>query len=336
MRAPRLTLSGATRPRRTGRVPLAALSRQCLWQSDPIKLGRQPSQTQSTGGPRLPPVARGGFSLLEVMLSLTLSIVLLSAIFSAMNQSWRLTASGREEMARSQLARALLRKISLDVRAVMFVPPPPSDGETDSTASTTGSTASTGGSTATSTSSTAATDSTTETEPNATSIGIRGTATQIELHISRARRDLNFATNVDGNTIETRTSDLLAVTYALALAGSGSTVGTGLIRTEGDRLIVQTVEENGGGAALASKSQSLAPEVAALAFRYFDGTNWQTEWDSVVNGYLPRAVEVSIAFPPPANAGGPLANVTVSSSTNQFRTVILVPVADPLPPELMP
>ena len=33
---------------------------------------------------------------------------------------------------------------------------------------------------------------------------------------------------------------------------------------------------------------------------------------------------------------GPLANVTVSSSTNQFRTVILVPVADPLPPELVP
>lgn len=293
------------------------------------------------------PPRRRGFSLLEVMLSLTLSIMLLSAIFSAMNQSWRLTASGREEMARSQLARALLRKISLDVRAVMFVPPPPSDGEADSTSTTTGTTASTGSSstgasttspsvsTATSAASTT-TDSTTEEEPSATSIGIRGTATQIELHISRARRDLNFATNVDGNNVATRTSDLLAVTYALAMAGSGSTVGTGLIRTEGDRLIVQTVEENGGGAALASKSQALAPEVAALAFRYFDGTAWYDVWDSAEAGYLPRAVEVSIGFTPPTNAGGPLTNVTVSSSTNQFRTVILVPVADPLPPELVP
>ena len=290
---------------------------------------------------------RRGFSLLEVMLSLTLSVVLLSAIFSAMNQSWRLTASGREEMARSQLARALLRKISLDVRAVMFVPPPPSEGETDSASSTTSSTTSTSSSTASSSSSTSAstssttaattaTDSTTETEPSAKSIGIRGTATQIELHISRARRDLNFATNVDGNTVTTRTSDLLAVTYALALAGSGSTVGTGLIRTEGDRLIVQSVEANGGGAAAISKSQALAPEVAALAFRYFDGTTWYTVWDSAENGYLPRAVEISIAFTPPKNTGGPLANVTVSSSTNQFRTVILVPVADPLPSELAP
>ena len=293
------------------------------------------------------PTRRRGFSLLEVMLSLTLSVMLLTAIFSAMNQSWRLTASGREEMARSQLARALLRKISLDVRAVMFVPPPPSDDDADSKSSSTSSTASTSGSTTSSTSSTsasssstttstAATDSATETKPSATSIGIRGTATQIELHISRARRDLNFATNVDGNTVTTRTSDLLAVTYALALAGSGSSAGTGLIRSEGDRLIVQSVEEHGGSVAQISKSQALAPEVVALAFRYFDGTHWQTVWDSVSNGYLPRAVEVSIAFTPPKNAGGPLANVTVSSSTNQFRTVILVPVSDPLPPELVP
>ena len=287
------------------------------------------------------PTRRRGFSLLEVMLSLTLSVMLLTAIFSAMNQSWRLTASGREEMARSQLARALLRKISLDVRAVMFVPPPPSDDDADSKSSSTSSTASTSGSTTSSTSSTSAssssaTDSATETKPSATSIGIRGTATQIELHISRARRDLNFATNVDGNTVTTRTSDLLAVTYALALAGSGSSAGTGLIRSEGDRLIVQSVEEHGGSVAQISRSQALAPEVVSLAFRYFDGTHWQTVWDSVSNGYLPRAVEVSIAFTPPKNAGGPLANVTVSSSTNQFRTVILVPVSDPLPPELVP
>ena len=160
--------------------------------------------------------------------------------------------------------------------------------------------------------------------------------TQMELHISRARRDLNFATNVDGNHIATRTSDLLAVTYSLALPGSGSTIGTGLIRSEGDRLIVQSVEENGGLATQASRSQALAPEVAAIAFRYFDGTAWFQVWDSEENGYLPRAIEVTIGFFPPKFSGGPLGNVVVSSSANQFRTLIVVPVADPLPPELVP
>lgn len=300
---------------------------------------------------------RRGFSLLEVMLSLTLAIVLLGAVYSAMNQSWRLTASGREEMAKSQLARALLRKISLDIRAVMFVAPPPSTGETeDAASSTTGSsTASTTGSTNTgstgsagtsgsagsatttgATTGTAATDSTTETEPSPKSIGIRGTMTQMELHISRARRDLNFATNVDGNTIETRASDLLAVTYSLALPGSGSTTGAGLIRTEGDRLIVQSVEEQGGQATQASRSQALAPEVAAISFRYFDGVAWYEQWDSQESGYLPRAIEVIIGFKPPESSGGPLNNVVVSSSVNQYRTLIIVPVADPLPPELVP
>lgn len=278
---------------------------------------------------------RHGFSLLEVMLSLTLAVLLLAAVYAAMDQSWRLTASGREEMARSQVARAVLRMVALDVRAVMFVPPAPSDGETTSSSSTTSSTtssSSTSTSSATSTE-TAATDST---EPSATSIGIRGTATQIELHISRARRDLNFATNVDGNNVETRTSDLMAVTYLLATTNGGSTLGTGLIRTEGDRLIVQAIEEKGGLAAQSSRSEVLASEIVSLAFRYFDGAAWYSEWDSVVAGYLPRAIEVSIGFPPPQTQGGPRTNVAVSSSTNQFRTVIVVPVADPLPPELVP
>ncbi|MEK6257741.1 MAG: prepilin-type N-terminal cleavage/methylation domain-containing protein [Planctomycetota bacterium] len=294
---------------------------------------------------RLP--GRRGFSLLEVMLSLTLAIVLLGAVYSAMNQSWRLTASGREEMRMSQVARALVWNITLDVRAVMFVPPPPGTGETDASGGTgttgtgttgtgTTGTGTTGTGTTGSTSTTTTTDTTTEAEPSPKSIGIRGTMTQMELHISRARRDLDFSTNVDGNTIETRTSDLLAVTYSLALPGSGSTTGTGLIRTEGDRLIVQSVEEQGGLATQASRSEALAPEVAAIAFRYFDGTAWYEEWDSEVSGYLPRAIEVIIGFSPPTSSGGPLNNVVVSSSANQFRTLIIVPVADPLPPELAP
>ena len=283
---------------------------------------------------------RRGFTLLEVMLSLTLAIILLGAIYAAMEQSWRLTASGRHEMARSQVTRALIKRITQDVRAVMFVPPPPSDGETDGTASTSGtstasSTATGTGSTGTTTGTTAGTTATdtTETEPSAKSIGIRGDATRIELHISRARRDLNFAANVDGNNVKTRTSDLLAVTYSLALSGSG---GSGLIRSEGDRLIVQAIETDGGDALTASRSQSLAPEVSSLAFRYFDGAAWHTMWNSTENGYLPRAIEVSIRFTPVGTRGGPLNNVPVSASVDHFRTVILVPVADPFPPELLP
>ena len=62
-----------------------------------------------------------GFSLVEVMLSLTLAILLLGAIYAAIGQSWRITASGREEITRSQVARAVIRIMTTDVRSVMFV-----------------------------------------------------------------------------------------------------------------------------------------------------------------------------------------------------------------------
>jgi type II secretory pathway pseudopilin PulG len=333
--------------RQPNRTPVArfVVCRSEIWDSLDLcnlSLGTLSSGLLSTRPPFLNGKSRRrGFSLLEVMLSLTLAIVLLGAVFTAMDQSWRLTASGREEMLRSQLARALLRKIAIDVRAVMFVPPPPSTDETEAAPAAAAAVAPaggapTGGAPAAAGAAAPVGDSTTPTEPSPTSIGIRGTMTQMELHISRARRDLNFSTDVDGNQIVTRTSDLLAVTYSLSLPSSGSTTGTGLIRTEGDRLIVQSVEEEGGLATQASRSQVLAPEVATIAFRYFDGTAWYEQWDSQENGYLPRAIEVILGFTPPTSSGGPLSNVVVSSSANQFRTLIVVPVADPLPPELAP
>ena len=57
-----------------------------------------------------------GFSLVEVMLSLTLAILLLGAIYAAIGQSWRITASGREEITRSQVARAI--EVSITFRPV--------------------------------------------------------------------------------------------------------------------------------------------------------------------------------------------------------------------------
>ena len=258
-----------------------------------------------------------GFSLVEVMLSLTLAILLLGAIYAAIGQSRRITASGREEITRSQVARAVIRIMTTDVRSVMFVASGVVEDEANDSEDT----------------SSAETTTSVVTEPGATSIGIRGTANQLELHLSQARRDWNFMSHPVGNNVGPRTSDLKAVTYHVETT---SGVEGGLIRTEGDRLTVQAVEEKGGFAAQASSSQRLAPEIQSLTFRYFAGSGWHLSWDSVIAGYLPRAIEVSITFRPVENQAGILTNVAVSSSSNQFRTVIVVPTADPLPPELQP
>jgi prepilin-type N-terminal cleavage/methylation domain-containing protein len=288
-----------------------------------------------------------GFTLLEVMLALLLAGGLLAAVYGAIDQAWRMSASGREEMERAQLARALIRKIEFDVRAITFVPPPPAD-DTATSNTTTGtsstSTSSSSGSAGSSAggsggasgsgagSASASSDDTTETEPpepNSKSIGIRGTATQMELNIARPRRDLQSISA----GVSPRTSDLRSVTYRFLAAGMSSQGG--LVRTEGDRLAVEMVEANGSSALQISGGQVLAPEVAAIRFRYLDAGVWYEVWDSETSGRLPRAVEVTIGFPPPRRKP-PMFNVPVSHSTDTVRTVILIPVSDPFPKERLP
>jgi prepilin-type N-terminal cleavage/methylation domain-containing protein len=40
--------------------------------------------------------------------------------------------------------------------------------------------------------------------------------------------------------------------------------------------------------------KELAQDVVFVHFRYFDGTDWQTSWDSTQTGSLPKAVEVTV------------------------------------------
>jgi hypothetical protein len=154
------------------------------------------------------------------------------------------------------------------------------------------------------------------------------------MHISRARRDLEFSANLDGNKMHSHTSDLRVVTYQLAIASTGSTT-QGLIRTEGDRLATLLAEDKGAAPTALSNMLPLAPEVSILQFRYFDGLAWYTTWDSVQAGRLPRAIEITIGFAPLTQSGA-LLRVATSSSANQVRSVVLIPVADPLPAEFVP
>src|SRR5262249_14591357 len=154
-----------------------------------------------------------------------------------------------------------------------FVPPPPDTSATtgSSTTSTSGSSSggtssssgsgssssgsSSSGSSSSGSSTSSTTSSTTTEEPLPTSIGIRGTAQLLELHISRPRRDLDFTPGVDGTKLQSRSSDLMVVTYHLAVAGGSTNGMNGLIRAEGDRLAVLLVEQKGAAADTAAKQQ---------------------------------------------------------------------------------
>lgn len=101
-------------------------------------------------------------------------------------------------------------------------------------------------------------------------------------------------------------------------------------------MAVEVAEANGGASTQMSQSQILAPEVTAFQVRYFDGRTWAETWDTetMTTARIPRAIEVSFAFPPPKRPRS-IFNSGVSSSMNKFRTVILIPVSDPYPQDFV-
>ena len=109
-------------------------------------------------------VGRGhAFTLLEMVLALGLSSLLLVALYTALQMHWSSSALGQVEMERSQVARALFRRIETDLRSVVFRDSPlqSSTDDDSSSSSITGSTGSTTDSSGSSTSGSSTSGSTT-------------------------------------------------------------------------------------------------------------------------------------------------------------------------------
>lgn len=301
---------------------------------------------------------RSGLTLLEVLLSAGLGIILIGGIYAAIEQSWRMSASGKVELERQQVARAVLRQLTLDVRSAAFTAKPSgetgaaSDGSSgSSTGGTSGGSGGTGssgagGSTGAGSGSSGSSGTTTaageEETQWTTSEGIRGTTTELMIDISHPRY-LSSLMAVNGQM----PSDLQTVMYAVgspsAMLGSSSAPtststsrsdsdGVGLFRSVTDRYGLQPVgatSSSPSGSPTGALTKQLAPEIAGLQFRYFDGLAWKTEWESITLGMLPRAIEVTIVFEPPPSQGV-LTNTAVSQGTDKYRTVIPVPTSDPV------
>lgn len=204
---------------------------------------------------------RSGFTLLEVVLALGLSSLLMAAIYSALQMHWSYSLVGQVEMERAQVARALFRRLEVDLRSVIFRSAPlssttdnsassstsgssaTSSGSTGSTGSTggvgQGTSASTGsngagtgstGSTAGGSTSSASDSTTTATEPvdaySTQKSGLFGDADSLVVHVCLPSR---FSSGMSATTGQSATagvalssSDLQSVAYFLA--GSSSSL----------------------------------------------------------------------------------------------------------------
>lgn len=312
---------------------------------------------------------RSGFTLLEVLLALGLSVVLLVAIAAAIDLYRRMTIAGQDQVSEARLVRAVLRKMEIDIRSI--VPPQTqvtspydsgsssSGGSTSSTGSTSGTSGSTsGGSTASGSASTGSSSS----SASSSASGSSSTSSSGTTSTSQSTALMDPLQNVYAQTVfglygDQRTlvlntlcvhrpsasptdpgvaqpmsaihGDLKTVAYfvsegqasAQTPAGAPS---SGLARLEGDHVAIGYATLQSSSSMLAG-ARFIAPEVATIGFRYFDGTQWVNAWDAHYAQALPQAIEITLTVRTPDATGSPaVPEVGTAPATRQYRHVVPV------------
>jgi prepilin-type N-terminal cleavage/methylation domain-containing protein len=305
-----------------------------------MPMGTVQRRAASRRGGGFIPAGRGGFTLLEIMVAAAIGVLLMLALYVALDAQLRHVDAGREVVEESTLARALLARIGNDVAGSL--PPvvprrtksgsssssaPASTGSTQGASSTASSSASTGSSTQSQETTTTETTSTGLIGPVKFNLGVQGDVNRVMLYLSRVPRELNVA---GGSAAPS--SDLRRVSYWLA---GGASEPLGLARQE---LRLATAEEALGGLP-ASGDEPLyviAEEVKSLEFRYYDGTAWQESWDGSTVGDTttgasigpPAAIEIKIGIVPAGMRKQPRPLDMPEMTLKYFRHVVAIPTAN--------
>ena len=275
---------------------------------------------------------RAAFTLLEVLLAITLTSLLMAAIYTAMSVYWTTASESFDEIERTQIARALLRDMARDIQSVTFAEQEMTESEQDS-------------------------DSDADDElPDADTAlasytnGLFGTNDDLVLYVSRPDPNQSYISAQELVAPSDRSSDAMIVRYLLAVDGGnglsgemagqstvevGSSAVKGLARMSGDLSGLSTAINLGDLEMQLAATSMLAPEVELIEFRYFDGVEEQTEWDSTVQNAMPLSVIIEMTLRTLPN---PNQSVTDKRTQEQMpgyqpptrhRLVVPIPVSKP-------
>lgn len=307
---------------------------------------------------------RRGYTLLEIVLALSLTVVVMSAIGMAIFLHLRAVDHTRIAIERDQLARTLMRRIGDDLRSAVRREPfddaglqsllgaaknsasalaggagAGASGGNSSGSPNTGGTTSPGTTGTTGTSRTASTARTAQSlngtddaaatdDPAAagTPAAVAGLyGTATELQIDIARVPRPDEFAEAMIAGGVVPADVKTVYYFLAQASAGLTTSdTGLMRSEMNRATALFASENGDLQIFTQGAEPLASEVVGLQFRYFDGLEWFPEWSSQERNGLPLAIEIALVIADPTNTDETL-----------VAGAIVDPTMDDVDPELV-
>ncbi len=254
------------------------------------------------GGLR-PPTRRAGFTLLEVMLAMSIGVLLLGALYVAVDTQLRSAQAGRDLVEQSKLARTLLSRMAAPIRNAINLPNAsrnsyPSVWSGKSSGSSAQATTTTSSGTTSSTTSSSASPQTTTNDTVTIPYGVLGDSGQISLYVSKVDR-ADYAVSPTGD-IPAPTSDTRRITFWLAPDGLAMQEVKIITSQDVMNLMPPDVPDDG--------YLHMAPEVRSLTFEYFDGSTYQESWDSTTLGAdgktpigPPRAVRITIGLAKPGS-----------------------------------
>ncbi len=293
------------------------------------------SDSQSTGPLRDPSRSkkrigykRSGYTLLEVILAISLSFFIVVTIGTMINLNINILDRQQKDTERRQLIRTIMMLIGNDLRATIQYKEFDTSALDETLASLLGGAL--------------PVDEETDEDEGPSRPGLYGTEFELIIDISRLPRRDQYDVNIMSKTgsIVDFTSDLKSVSYYVAGPTNngdsatdrfGNTLesGSGLVRRENDRAIASYALDNGTEIDFDEAESIISPEVQSISFRYFDGEEWLTEWDSEEEGRLPSAVEINLVV-----SDGYVSPVTSSIASNDdtnlesHRMVVYLPIAE--------
>lgn len=306
--------------------------------------------------------SRPAFTLLEVLLTLSMSVVLMILVGGAIQFYARDMNVYDMDIRQTQLASAVMQMIEDDLRATLHSEPVDMSGLEALLASTAGDSGGGGGEEDLSAAGIDSEETSLPAETAALDLqsgvavletpGLIGNQNQIQIDLSRLPRLEEYVAMLDDtvNQLDDVPSDLKTVAYFVQPAGmiggiqdplnsldpDASTISAGgLVRRSLDRAASVEAASTGGLTLLNQTGELLAPEITGIEFSYWDGLTWQLEWSSDEYGELPLAVQVSLYMADPASfvSGDLPLPTTPSMSDGTMRTfthIVRLPLARPI------
>lgn len=296
---------------------------------------------------------RSGLTLLELLIALGLGVLLIAAVGATLMIYLRTESSGRQRMQRAQLVRSLYLRMAEDLRDVTFLEQITSQSEES-------------GLTAAEETDQAdleaefglPSDYEDYLSPSeaigAKTNGLYGDSNSLVIYIKRPKRlpprvatresaeedELSSLESVNGSGLrcvswyQNDTSSVGAMIDSMMLTSfeteelADPDGSSGLCRLDHDAYDLQSADDVFD--LVSRNAQLLAPEVAEVRFRYFDGVDWVEEWDSALQERLPNAVEVTLTFEAvDLSAKQMVFEAPPEDLDNTVRFVIALPLAPP-------